>query len=146
MSMIIAEAKRTRKIIEQAMQSLPDDVALTAVKLYPEWEDLCEIGSVEHDVGFRFHYGDKLFACVNVNPTFQKDWVPGVDTASLYTEVCEDSSGTINDPIPYEGNMILVNGLYYTQNGIVYLCNRDTGVAVYNALSDLIGLYVEVVS
>lgn len=30
--------------------------------------------------------------------------------------------------------------------GVTYLCNRDTGIAVYNALSELVGLYVEEVS
>ena len=147
MSIIVAEAKKHRKIIEKAMQSISDNEALEAVKLYPDWESLCEIGTVEYDkTGFKFRYGDKLFSCVNPNPTFQSDWIPGVDTASLYVEVCEEHRGTINDPIPYDGNMILVNGLYYIQDGITYLCNRDTGVAVYNALSDLVGLYVEVVN
>lgn len=34
-------------------------------------------------------------------------------------------------------------GLYYTQDGVTYLCTRDTGIAVYNDLSDLVGIYVE---
>lgn len=29
-------------------------------------------------------------------------------------------------------------------NGVIYLCNRSTGQAVYNALADLVGLYVEI--
>lgn len=40
--------------------------------------------------------------------------------------------------------MALENGKYYTQNGVVYLCNRDTVNPVYNALADLVGVYVEV--
>lgn len=35
---------------------------------------------------------------------------------------------------------------YYTQNGALYLCNRDTVNPVYHALADLVGIYVEVVS
>lgn len=42
--------------------------------------------------------------------------------------------------------MALENGKYYTQSNVVYLCNRDTGNPVYNQLSDLVGLYVEVVN
>ena len=45
---------------------------------------------------------------------------------------------------PYDGNMELFAGLYYVQNGVTYLCNRNTGQPVYNALADLVGLYVEV--
>ena len=40
--------------------------------------------------------------------------------------------------------MALVNGLYYTPGGVLYLCNRDTVNPVYHALSELVGLYVEV--
>ena len=40
--------------------------------------------------------------------------------------------------------MELTEGLYYSQNGIVYLCIRSSGQPVYHALSDLVGLYVEV--
>jgi len=44
--------------------------------------------------------------------------------------------------IPYSGNMALETGKYYNQSGKTYLCNRDTGNPVYNALAELVGLYV----
>lgn len=84
-------------------------------------------------------------ACVNANPTFQADWVPGAGTESLYTRIDEQHDGTKYDPIPYSGNMALENGKYYTQDGVLYLCNRDTGNPVYHSLSALVGLYVTVV-
>lgn len=51
--------------------------------------------------------------------------------------------GTLDDPIPYSGNMALESGKYYIQDGVAYRCTRDTVNPVYNALADLIGLYVE---
>jgi hypothetical protein len=69
----------------------------------------------------------------------------------LYVEVTPDYNeqgeemGTLENPIPYEGNMVLENGKYYIQDGVTYLCNRDSGNPVYHALKVLIGLYVEVV-
>lgn len=51
---------------------------------------------------------------------------------------------TLTDPIPYNGNMALESGKYYSQNGLVYLCTRDTVNPVYNALADLVGMYVEI--
>ena len=48
--------------------------------------------------------------------------------------------------IPYEGNMALESGKYYTQSGMTYLCSRDTVNPVYNALSELVGIYVEVIN
>lgn len=71
-------------------------------------------------------------------------YAPGVGTESLYSEVTLPGDGTQDKPIEYSGNMALENGKYYTQNGVVYLCNRDTIVPVYNALADLVGLYVSV--
>ena len=53
-------------------------------------------------------------------------------------------AGTLDDPIPYDGNMELTEGLYYIQDEIVYLCTRSSGQPVYHALSALVGLYVEV--
>jgi hypothetical protein len=40
--------------------------------------------------------------------------------------------------------MALVSGLHYSQDGVVYLCTRDTVNPVFNALKDLVGIYVEV--
>ena len=136
-------ARSLRPYIEQAAQSLPDADGLKAKALYPRWEKLVQLGSVTAEAGYRFTHNGALYKCVNANPTFQADWVPGVGTESLYTRIDETHTGDQYDPIPYEGNMALVSGLYYSQDGEVYLCNRDTGSAVYNALADLVGIYVE---
>lgn len=64
--------------------------------------------------------------------------------AALYAVIDVAHAGTQDDPIPYNGNMALQSGKYYTQNNILYLCNRSTGQPVYNALAELVGLYVEV--
>lgn len=65
-------------------------------------------------------------------------------TESLYTEVTESHAGTKEDPIPYGNNMELEEGKYYSQDGVTYICTRDTGIPVYNPLADLVGIYVEV--
>lgn len=41
------------------------------------------------------------------------------------------------------GVLALESGKYYSQDGTTYHCTRDTGNPVYNALSELVGLYVE---
>ena len=74
---------------------------------------------------------------VSLNP-----FSPEQGTESLYTRIDETHDGTKYDPIPYDGNMVLEQGKYYTQNGVTYLCTRDTGTAVHHALADLVGLYV----
>lgn len=78
--------------------------------------------------------------------TVQEQWRPGTGTESLYTEIVESAAGTIDDPIPYDNNMELEQGKYYTQDGVLYLCTRDSGQALTHNLSELVDLYVEVVS
>ena len=72
--------------------------------------------------------------------------VPGVGTESLFSLVDETHSGTIDDPIPYEKNMEIFEGLHYIQNGILYLCFRSSGQPLYHDLANLVGVYVEVVA
>ncbi len=55
-------------------------------------------------------------------------------------------AGTASEPIPYEAGTALKRGLYYSQDGATYRCNRDTGQPVYHALAELVGLYVEVIA
>lgn len=52
--------------------------------------------------------------------------------------------GTLESPIQYiNGETSLVEGKYYIENDIIYLCNRSETV-VYHNLSDLVGLYVTI--
>lgn len=67
---------------------------------------------------------------------------PSLDTASLYEVIDETHAGTLEDPIPYNPPMELFNGKYYTQNDVLYLCNRDSGISLTHDLSELINLYV----
>lgn len=145
MSDLLEMARNLRPYIEQAAQSLPDADGLKAKSLYPRWEVLVKKGSVEAEAGYRFTHNGDLYKCVNANPTFQSDWVPGNGTAALYVRIDEAHAGTLADPIPYDGNMELKAGLYYIQSGVTYLCNRNTGQPVYNSLAELAGLYVEIV-
>lgn len=127
-----------RSVIEQSVQSLTNDVALTAVTLYPEWTP-----GVSYAAGFKVQRNGKLWRCVQAH-TSLTGWEPP-NVASLWEQVCESHDGTKDDPIPYEGNMALTSGLYYTQDYRLYRCIRDTGNPVYHRLEELVGLYVELV-
>lgn len=121
-----------------------DEQAVSAKVLYPMWEDLVARSFVAEESGYRFRYGSDLYKTIQANLTFAEQWVPGVGTESLYARIDETHAGTLADPIPYDGNMELFNGKYYSQDGVIYLCNRDTGAPVYNALADLVNIYVVV--
>ena len=145
MSDLLAMAQNLRPYIEQAVQNLSDADGLKAKALYPRWEALVKKGSVTAEVGYRFTYNGDLYKCTDKNPKFQADWAPGNGTAALYVRIDESHVGTLDDPIPYSGNMTLESGKYYIQDDVIYLCNRDTGNPVYNPLAELVGLYVETV-
>lgn len=130
----------TALLIKQQINTLSVDDA-TAVRMtafYPEWEK-----GKQYTVGYKVQYLGKLYKVVQAH-TSQETWTPDI-TASLYTRIDEVHDGTKYDAIPYEGNMALYNGKYYSQDGVTYLCNRDTVNPVYNKLSELVGIYVEVI-
>lgn len=141
--MKLKDAKMYRAAIEAGANAVErSDLDALAVKdIYPAWESL--IGQTVN-VDFKLTHDGKLYKVIQAH-TVQSDWIPGVGTESLYAVIDEGHAGTLGDPIPYDGNMELTEGLYYTQDGIVYLCTRSSGQPVYHALSDLVGLYVEVV-
>ena len=70
---------------------------------------------------------------------------PSLATAALYEVIEVEPAGTQDDPIQYTPPMEIFNGKYYTQGGVLYKCTRDSGQALSHNLSDLIGLYVELV-
>lgn len=127
--------------ITAQINTLPvdDNTALRMREFYPTFESI--VGQTVKQ-GFKFTHGGKLWSVVQPQLTIEAHRQPGAGLESLYTEVCETHAGTLDDPIPYEGNMALENGKYYIQNYTIYLCNRDTVNPVYNALSELVGLYV----
>lgn len=115
-----------------------DKTALRWRLLYPEWEP-----AKDYKIDEKVQYDKRLFKCLQSH-TSQLGWEP-TNVPALWTEISETHDGTYDDPIPYNNNMELENGKYYTQYDVKYYCTRDTGIPVYNPLSELVGLYVEVV-
>ena len=124
-----------------AAESFTDEQALKVMSLYPEWESF--IGS-PLSAGMRVRYSDRLYKVRQDIAAVLENQPPSIDTAALYEEISESHAGTLEDPIPYNNNMELTEGLYYAQDGIIYRCTRNTEQAVYNPLKDLVGIYVEV--
>ena len=134
----LTESEVSRMLITQQINTLEvdDNTALRMVAFYPEWAE-----NTEYTAEYKVQRNGKLWRCRQAH-TSQTGWEPE-NAASLWTEICETHAGTLDDPIPYSGNMALESGKYYSQDNKVYRCTRDTGNPVYNALSELVGLYVE---
>lgn len=137
----IENAKALKAAIDSAADMLTDEQSIKAKALYSEWTSL--IGTTA-TVGQRFRYGDVLYKVRN-NHTFSAEWVPGVNTASLYTAIDVEHAGTIDDPIPWVPPMELVSGKYYSDKDVLYLCTRGSDIPLSYNLAELVGTYVEVV-
>lgn len=136
----MTESDVIRMLIAQQINTLSvdDNTAVRMREFYPDWS----VGQA-YTAGYKVQHGGKLWRCVQAH-TSQTGWEPE-NAPALWTEICESHAGTLDDPIPYSGNMALTAGLYYVQDYTIYLCNRDTGNPVYNTLAELVGLYVETV-
>ena len=134
----LTEAEVSRMLITAQINTLSVDenTALRMTTFYPEWA-----ANAEYTIGYKVQRSGKLWRCLQTH-TSQAGWEPE-NAASLWTEICESHAGTLEDPIPYNGNMALESGKYYSQDSKIYRCTRDTVNPVYNALSELVGLYVE---
>ena len=145
----LTEDEVAAMLVRQQINTLTvdDQTALRMRRYYPTFAEL--VGQTVSQ-GTKFRVDDSedavLYKTIQPELTIQAHYPPGVGTESLYTRIDETHDGTKYDPIPYDGNMALESGKHYTQSGMTYLCSRDTVNPVYNALSELVGLYVEVVN
>lgn len=118
---------------------LTDVEALSVKKLYPSWET-----GIDVNRGEKYLYEGGLWKAVQAHTT-QEGWEPSMDTASLWERIDEEHAGTLEDPIPFEPPMEIFKDKYYVQDGVTYLCTRDSGQALSYNLPELVGLYVELV-
>ena len=138
----LTETEVSRMMLTQQVNSIvvDDNTAVRMKDFYPTFDSV--VGQTVQQ-GYKFTHGGKLWRVIQPSLTIQSHYPPSVGTESLYEEVNGHHDGTLDDPIPYDGNMALSEGLYYYQNGAIYLCIRNTGNPVYHPLDELVGLYVE---
>lgn len=147
----VKRLKRANELVKKNHEEinsleLTAEQALQVKEMFPMWDEFVDKTIT---TGTRFQFGEKLWEALQ-DHTVLSHYQPNINTAALYKEVVLETDsdgnelGTLENPIPYEGNMVLENGKYYSQDGVVYLCNRDSGNPVYHNLSELVGLYVEV--
>lgn len=138
----LSQGEISKKLIAQQINILDvdDNTALRMRSYYPDWA-----ADTAYTVGYKVQHGGKLWRIRQAH-TSQAGWEPdAVGTESLWEQINEVYAGTVDDAIPYSGNMALENGKYYVEGDVIYLCNRDTVNPVYHALAELVGLYVEAV-
>ncbi len=126
--------------IKYARNLTNDQDALEVKILYKEFNS--QIGK-PLAVGEYVQHNDKLYRVIQAH-TAQAHWTPDI-TASLFVVIDKEHAGTKADPIPAQTNMEYFAGKYYIENGVLYLCTRDSGIALAHMPSSLIGHYFQVV-
>ena len=126
--------------VKYARNITNDQEALEIKMLYKEF--MAQIGK-PLAVGEYVQYGDKLYRVLQAH-TAQANWTPDI-AASLFVVIDKEHQGTLEDPIPAQVNMEYFSGKYYIENNTVYLCIRDSGIALQHMPSALVGSYFEIV-
>ena len=129
--------------LKVARLTADDKTALTGKELYPTWVD-----GISVEVGDRYQYKDKLYKVIQSHTT-QADWKPDA-TPALWIVIDVEHAGTLEDPIPASSGMEYTKGLYYIEDGVIYLMNRQgmndgETIVLHYLPSQLVGQYFEVI-
>ena len=125
--------------IKQARQITDDQEALAVKCLYKNWSK--QLGR-ELVVGEYIQHGDRLYRVLTTHVA-QANWEPGVGTESLFVIVDKTHAGTKADPIPWNANMECEEGKYYSEDGVIYLCVRASGIALQCKIVDVLDNYFQ---
>ena len=107
-----------------------DEEALDNMEWFPVWGDENAYMGMPVEKGFMFRHkaeGEEEYSLYKSlkKHLLSAEWIPGQGTESLYAKVSLHK-GTKEDPIPYEQNMLIEEGKYYTQYDVLYIGLQTT--------------------
>lgn len=122
-------------------RNFTEQEALENMEWFPVWGDENAYMGMPVEKGFMFRHkaeGEAEHTLYKVlQPhTLSAEWIPGQGTESLYAKVSLHK-GTKEDPIPYEQNMLIEEGKYYTQYDVLYIGLQTTLTGYPSDLKDM---------
>lgn len=141
--MTVDSIKRVNDIVSKVVSKINDipmtvEQSLDLAGYFPKWEE-----EKPMPIGYKVSYDGSLFEVIQEH-TSQSDWNPR-SAISLFKVVQVESEGTETDAIAWEPGMVLEEGKCYKEGAVKYKALRDSGIALYYSLADLVGNYVEIV-
>ena len=147
----LASNTYTNKAVQLMAMSFDDASAVAVKDVYPLWsalEDGTQLTKQEEAVNgteiTKVRGNEGLLYKVITSHKKQADWIPGQGTESLFEVIEETHSGSIDDPIPYNVNMVVYEGKYYEYAGTLYVCIRNSEIALQYTPDQLIDQYFRV--
>lgn len=121
----INEAKEAIKYSINALD-LSNNDTIKYKDYLPDWNDYIN-KSMPKD--FKFKYNNQAYKTLQYINIVLENQTPDLVYA-LYAIINEEHEGTLQDPIPYQQQMAIEKGKYYSQYGVVYLAvqNMPTGM------------------
>ena len=109
------------KFMKAARLTASDETALSAIELYPIWNE-----SATYSVGNRVRYDDVLYKCLQAH-TAQSTWTP-TDAPSLWTKVLIPSPSVIQEWEQPESTNPYMKGDKVKHNGKTWESTVDNNV------------------
>lgn len=136
----LERAKQLRTMAMMNAESLEDAQAANVPTLFPEW-----VAGIKVEPGDRY-YRTPVKTLYKVREgkghTTQEGWEPE-KMADSWEAIDVQHAGTLEDPIPAKPNMQYYTGKYYSEDGKIYKCTRDTQIPISQMPSELVGIYFE---
>ena len=122
----------TARMYVQAATDVPDETALEMPDLFKTWAEILEAGkTVPKDT--IINDGGTIYRVVPSEGVLPMEHQPphGEGMLAVYRPIDKAHTGTQEDPIPWVYGMDCTAGLYYSYNGVVYLCKADMKPCVW---------------
>lgn len=119
----IQEIDKAKNAIKYSINSLDlsNNDTIKYKDYLPDWNDY--VGkSLPKD--FKFRYNNQAYKTLQYINVVLDNQTPDI-VYSLYAIINEEHEGTLEDPIPYQQQMAIEKGKYYSQYGITYLAIQD---------------------
>lgn len=131
----IEEIDKAKEAIKYSINSLElsNNDTIKFKDYLPNWTDYIN-KSMPKD--FKFKYNDQAYKTIQAVNIVLSNQTPDIVYA-LYTIINEEHEGTIDDPIPYQQQMSIEKGKYYSQYGVVYLAIQDMPTGMPYDLSQI---------
>ena len=116
----------------QAATDVPDETAREMPDLFKTWAEILEAGkTVPKDT--IINDGGTLYRVVPSEGVLPMEHQPphGEGMLAVYRPIDKAHTGTQEDPIPWVYGMDCTADLYYSYNGVVYLCKADMKPCVW---------------